>query len=240
MGIAYRQIKEIDYDSIQKAERQQFESDLVFLGFIVLRNMLKDETTETIETLLAANIRPIMVTGDNIVTALSVAKECSMIGQGDKVIVIEASKEKNQSKPVVSWRYADSQQTATEYYIKNNLNSSHWVPVETRLHVALTGSSFKLIRDFCPDFLEKIAVRGTVFARMAPEQKQQLVELLQSIGYYVGMCGDGANDCGALKAAHAGVSLSEAEASIASPFTSKITNISCVPTLIKEGMKLLK
>lgn len=49
------------------------------------------------------------------------------------------------------------------------------------------------------------------------------------------MCGDGANDCSALKTANIGISLSEAEASIAAPFTSKIPDISCVDILLREG-----
>lgn len=53
------------------------------------------------------------------------------------------------------------------------------------------------------------------------------------------MCGDGANDCGALKAAHTGISLSDAESSVASPFTSKNPNITCVPDIIKEGRAAL-
>jgi cation-transporting ATPase 13A2 len=51
----------------------------------------------------------------------------------------------------------------------------------------------------------------------------------------IGMCGDGANDCIALKQADSGISLSEAEASIAAPFTSQIQDISCVITLLREG-----
>jgi len=53
------------------------------------------------------------------------------------------------------------------------------------------------------------------------------------------MCGDGANDCGALKAAHTGISLSEAESSVASPFTSQKASVECVVRVIREGRAAL-
>ncbi|CAK9304701.1 unnamed protein product [Gordionus sp. m RMFG-2023] len=64
------------------------------------------------------------------------------------------------------------------------------------------------ILEFEPDLIDRFLIDGCcVFARMTPECKTRLVQRYQRLDYYVGMCGDGANDCGALKAAHMGVSL---------------------------------
>jgi cation-transporting ATPase 13A3/4/5 len=73
----------------------------------------------------------------------------------------------------------------------------------------------------------------TVFARTKPSNKAKIVLMFQLLGKRVSMCGDGANDCGALKQANIGLSLSMAEASISAPFTSQITNISSMVELIK-------
>lgn len=102
-------------------------------------------------------------------------------------------------------------------------------------HLALSGSTFAVLQKHFPKLLPKVLVQATIFARMAPEQKTQLVCELQRLQYCVGMCGDGANDCGALKAADVGISLSQAEASVVSPFTSSMASIECVPTVIREG-----
>lgn len=50
----------------------------------------------------------------------------------------------------------------------------------------MTGHVFHIIKTYYPELMSKIVVRGTVFARMSPEQKQQLIEHLQEIGYFVG------------------------------------------------------
>lgn len=63
----------------QGMKRCDAESELEFVGFIIFENKLKPLTTATIAQLNNAAIRNVMCTGDNILTAISVARECGMI-----------------------------------------------------------------------------------------------------------------------------------------------------------------
>ena len=83
--------------------------------------------------------------------------------------------------------------------------------------------------------LHRILRKAKVFARMSSEEKYHLIKKLRTKDKVIGMWGDGANDCKALKTADIGLSLSEAEASVAAPFTSIIQDISPVIQLLKEG-----
>ena len=99
----------------------------------------------------------------------------------------------------------------------------------------MDGDCFATLESLYPNLLKQILMNASVFGRMKPKQKSSLVNDFGSLGYTTCMCGDGSNDCGALKSADVGISLSQAEASIAAPFTSKCESLSCVPEVIKEG-----
>ena len=222
------------YHKVQKVDREEVECNLQFLGLLVMENRLKEETTGVISQLRQANIKIVMVTGDNLLTALSVARECGLVSSDENVMELKVNDE-NQSLAF--------EPTTPPKELSNTIDSAGDVKLsidQPKTVLAVDGKSWEAIQDLTDvTSLNRILCSGAVFARMKPDQKQQLITQLQSLGYYVGMCGDGANDCGALKAAHAGISLSEAEASVASPFTSKDPNVSCVPTLIREGRTAL-
>ena len=50
-----------------------------------------------------------------------------------------------------------------------------------------------------PEVFDQVAAETTVFGRIAPEQKEQIVASLIRQGHYVAMMGDGVNDALSLK-----------------------------------------
>ena len=75
----------MDYLQSQKIERNLVESNMIFLGLLIVQNKLKHNTTHSIEKLGNANLRMVMATGDNLLTAISVAKECNLIDPDSSV-----------------------------------------------------------------------------------------------------------------------------------------------------------
>lgn len=222
-------------EAARQLTRDTVEQELSLLGLLVMRNLLKPQTTKVIQTLRRTGIRTIMVTGDNLQTAVTVARGCGMVGTQEHLVLVHATHPEHGQpasleflppEPCAVWNGAQDPIKATGYSVEMEPQPRH---------LALSGSTFAVLQKHFPKLLPKVLVQATVFARMAPEQKTELVCELQKLQYCVGMCGDGANDCGALKAADVGISLSQAEASVVSPFTSSMASIECVPTVIREG-----
>ncbi|XP_054556430.1 probable cation-transporting ATPase 13A4 [Talpa occidentalis] len=238
IALAYKKL-EIDHYTTS-LRRDKVESDLIFLGLLILENQLKEETKPVLEELISARIRTVMITGDNLQTAITVARKSGMVSENQKIILIEANEGSGPSPASISWKLIEEKKHFVygnqDNYIRQEVSDNGR---EGSYHFALSGRSFQVISQHFSSLLSKILINGTIFARMSPGQKSSLVEEFQKLDYFVGMCGDGANDCGALKMAHVGISLSEQEASVASPFTSKTPNIECVPHLIKEGRAAL-
>eukprot|EP00076_Gallus_gallus_P043592 XP_025009130.1 probable cation-transporting ATPase 13A4 isoform X1 [Gallus gallus] len=240
IGLAYKSLQSGKQST--DLTREEVESDLTFLGLLIMENRLKRETKPVLEELSAAHIRSVMVTGDNIQTAVTVAKNAGMISPTNRVILVEANKIPGSFSASVTWKPLKENKTEDD----GNLDSGSQTGRRIRLaaepgqfHFAMSGKSYQVVAQYFSHLLPKLLLNATVFARMSPSQKSSLVEEFQKLDYFVGMCGDGANDCGALKVAHAGISLSEQEASVASPFTSRTPSIACVPELIREGRAAL-
>lgn len=79
IACATKHIPKLSWVKVQKMKREDAESNLAFVGFIIFENKLKLSTTAVIDELNEAGIRNVMCTGDNILTAISVARECHLI-----------------------------------------------------------------------------------------------------------------------------------------------------------------
>ena len=379
LALGFKTIK-MSYVQSQQLTREKAESRLIFLGLLIVQNKLKEETKPTLNILEQAGLKMVMATGDNILTAISVSKECELIKKkalvysceiegnnlvwntvenfddendlGEFIIepIINENKEllfeKGNQNDTSSKIINEFDKNIEEFDKKRSSNINAEIPkledlpeknidirkstfaykqlrasnasnfeydgksfidnfppdrysilynkrpsilintpilpnIDKEINtnpteddqalmgleikeypikqggedyvIAMTGKTFETLYLLKEKYLETkneklkiyydvfkvVLLHGRVFARMAPEHKALLVEGFKKEKLEVLMCGDGANDCMALRAANIGVSLSEEEASIAAPFTSKNQNISCLVPLLKEGKSSL-
>lgn len=184
IGFAYKDVKrkyvnEIDYF--------KEENNLILVGLIGLKDPARKNVKEAILTCREAGIRPIMLTGDNLETALSIGKEVGIINSNDEGI------------------------NASEL---TNLKKSELL-----------------------EYLDKYSV----FARVSPENKLQIVKALQSRKKVVAMTGDGVNDAPAMKLANVGIGMGKSGTDVTKDVADIVLlddSYATITTAVAEGRRI--
>lgn len=198
LALAYKYMEDnISPAKVTKLDRDAVETGLIFGGFIVFHCPLKEDAVETIEMLNESSHRSIMITGDNPLTAVHVAKEVKIVER--EVLILDAPEEHHGDHELV-WRSVDESKIIP-------FSSSDKIDESTfKTHdIAITG--YALAKLLNHPQLHSLIRHTWVYSRVSPSQKEFILTTLKHLGYNTLMCGDGTNDVGALKQAHVGVAL---------------------------------
>jgi magnesium-transporting ATPase (P-type) len=101
-----------------------------------------------------------------------------------------------------------------------------------KVELVIVGEAFNhLLEDYwLPQYLGHVRV----FSRMKPLDKVKCIRL-HMVNHITAMCGDGGNDAGALKAAHAGIALCGSGSSVVAHFSSAQQSLLCCVDLLREA-----
>jgi magnesium-transporting ATPase (P-type) len=214
--------KPVKADNVSDVTRDEVECSLIFVGVLNFQNVMREDTPDVIRQLEEGEVHCIMLTGDSVQTGIQVSQESGIMVPGKNVVIGSLN-----SAGEVVWSNDATGDTATVPSTAELTNGS--------TQLAMSGAAFDALCTKDPSEAARILQHVRVFGRCTPRHKVFVVDCYVNLGFITMMCGDGGNDCGALKAAHVGVALSDAEASIVAPFTALDKNISSVLDVLKEG-----
>ncbi|KAF8137626.1 hypothetical protein EV363DRAFT_1254544 [Boletus edulis] len=197
LALGTKEMDSMPIDKINKLHREEVESNLIFAGFLVFHCPLKTDAVETLKMLADSSHRCIMITGDNPLTAVHVARDVEIV---DREALILDLKENAAHEADLCWRTVDESKIIP-------VDPSQ--PLDKSLFdeydICITGAAMKQFQSL-PSWND--LVQNTwVYARVSPAQKEFILTSFKTLGYVTLMAGDGTNDVGALKQAHIGVAL---------------------------------
>lgn len=82
LAVGYKEIETVP----EKLEADEIEKDLVFMGLVGMIDPPRPEAAKAVETCIKAGIRPVMITGDHVVTASAIAKQIGILGEGQQAV----------------------------------------------------------------------------------------------------------------------------------------------------------
>ena len=235
--IAYKDITKEEYTNCEKVNDDGKLIDqygMVFLGVVGIRDSLRDGVKEAVRKCHEASVNVVMVTGDNIVTATAIAKECGILGDDvdlkdlgpDK---IEQSPEKmndNSSKKEYIREILKNKPkaiTGNSFYncigglicseCQKDTNACQCPKTEAEAKEIQKKKKEEKLRPIKNDVIKNmdnfkiVTQRLNVMARSQPLHKYALVLGLRALRNVVAVTGDGTNDAPALSKSDVGFAM---------------------------------
>ena len=234
--IAYKDITQQEYDDCEKEDNDGKLIDqynLVFLAVFGIKDSLRDGVKEAVRKCHEASVNVIMVTGDNIVTATAIAKDCGILGddinlknlgpkdiEPDPELINDSTKRDNYVKSLLE----NQPKALTGNTFYNAVGGLICEVCQEDTNICKCPKTFNEAKQLAlknneePKKVKKDIIKNMenfkrltknlkVMARSQPLHKYALVLGLKSLKNVVAVTGDGTNDAPALSKSDVGFAM---------------------------------